>query len=116
MLTILLLAQVTQATPTVRTQVDTVATAMTAEPSAAIDLTWTPHRVFDADRNRWADLEAMAAELAKADVVFFGEQHDDPGTHAMQRALLEAIARRRPVILSLEMFERDVQPLLSGYL
>jgi uncharacterized iron-regulated protein len=58
----------------------------------------------------------MATELSKADVVFFGEQHDDPGTHAMQRALLEALARRRPLILSLEMFERDVQPLLDDYL
>ena len=113
MLTILLLAQVSQATPADRQPATTVATAEVAE---AIDLTWTPHRVFDADRNRWTDLEAMAAELVKADVVFFGEQHDDPGTHAMQRALLEALARRRPVILSLEMFERDVQPLLGRYL
>jgi uncharacterized iron-regulated protein len=78
--------------------------------------TWTPHRVYHADRKRWSDLESLAAEAARHDVVFFGEQHDDPGTHAMQRALLEAIARRRPVILSLEMFERDVQPLLDAYL
>src|SRR5690606_1586260 len=85
-------------------------------PTASIEFTWTPHRVFDARRNRWSDLEGMAAELARADVVFFGEFHDDPGTHAMQRALLEALARRRPVILSLEMFERDVQPLVDGYL
>lgn len=117
MLTILLLAQVTQATPAGRMPVDSLVKAVApAEVTGSIDLTWTPHRVFDADRNRWADLEAMAAELAKADVVFFGEQHDDPGTHAMQRALLEALARRRPVILSLEMFERDVQPQLSSYL
>jgi uncharacterized iron-regulated protein len=117
MLTILLLAQVTQAVPPSRPPADSTASPVAvAEVVESIDLTWTPHRVFDADRNRWADLEGMAAELVKADVVFFGEQHDDPGTHAMQRALLEAIARRRPVILSLEMFERDVQPLLSGYL
>ena len=114
MLTILLLAQVTQASPPARQATDSLVVATPAVE--AIDLTWTPHRVFHADRNRWADLEGMAAELAKADVVFFGEQHDDPGTHAMQRALLEAIARRRPVILSLEMFERDVQTLLNEYL
>jgi uncharacterized iron-regulated protein len=78
---------------------------------------WTPHRVYHADKKRWSDLEAMAAELARADVVFIGEQHDDPGTHAMQRAILEAVSRRRPnVILSMEMFERDVQPVLDSYL
>ncbi len=109
MLTLILLAQVAVAAPA-----DTVATV--EPPSQAIELTWTPHRVFDARRNRWSDLEGMAAELARADVVFFGEFHDDPGTHAMQRALLETLSRRRPVILSLEMFERDVQPLVDGYL
>src|SRR5690606_852088 len=36
--------------------------------------------------------------------------------HAMQRALLESLARRRAEMLSLEMFERDVQPLLDAYL
>ncbi|HRP07922.1 MAG TPA: ChaN family lipoprotein [Gemmatimonadales bacterium] len=106
MLAIALLAQIAVA--------DTVATV--EPPSQAIEITWTPHRVFDARRNRWSDLEGMAAELARADVVFFGEFHDDPGTHAMQRVLLEALARRRPVILSMEMFERDVQPLVDAYL
>lgn len=109
MLILSLLAQIAIAPVT-----DTVVVA--DPPTQSIAITWTPHRVFDAKQNRWSDLEAMAAELVKADVVFFGEQHDDPGTHAMQRALLEALARRRPVILSLEMFERDVQPLVDGYL
>jgi uncharacterized iron-regulated protein len=78
---------------------------------------WTPHRVYDTDTKRWTGLEELAAAAAGADIVFFGEQHDDPGTHAMQRALLEAIGRRRSeVILSLEMFERDVQGVLDRYL
>jgi uncharacterized iron-regulated protein len=114
MLTALLLAQVAQAAPPPSTT-DTAPTAV-ASTAGMPARTWTPHRVFDAEHNRWADLEGMAAELARADVVFFGEQHDDPGTHAMQRALLEALARRRPVILSLEMFERDVQAVLDDYL
>jgi uncharacterized iron-regulated protein len=87
------------------------------QPADTILPAWTPHRVYHADKNRWSDLEAMAAELAKADVVFLGEQHDDPGTHALQRAILEAVARRRSdVVLSMEMFERDVQPVVDRYL
>ncbi len=82
-----------------------------------IPMQWTPHRVYDSRAKRFADIETMAARAAQADVVFFGEQHDDAGTHRMQRALLEAVARRRnDVVLSMEMFERDVQPQLDAYL
>ena len=59
----------------------------------------------------------MIERLSRADVVFFGEQHDDPETHRAESELLEAIGRSgRPVILSLEMFERDVQVQLDDYL
>ena len=52
-----------------------------------------------------------------ADVVFVGEEHDDPETHFAEFALLEGIGHQRSrVILSLEMFERDVQPMLDDYL
>jgi len=78
---------------------------------------YVPHRVYDTGEGAFTDFEALAATLAREDVVVFGEQHDDPGTHRMQRALLEALARRRgQVVLSLEMFERDVQPILDAYL
>jgi uncharacterized iron-regulated protein len=61
---------------------------------------------------------AQLAELtSRADVVLFGEQHDDAETHFVEFALLEEIGRRREhVVLSLEMFERDVQPILDDYL
>lgn len=59
----------------------------------------------------------MIERLAHADVVFFGEQHDDPETHRAEAAVLEGLGRTgRPVVLSLEMFERDVQPVLDDYL
>ena len=58
----------------------------------------------------------MAADLARADVVLIGEQHDDPNTHRLERAVLEGLARRRAAVtLSLEMFERDVQASLDTY-
>ena len=59
----------------------------------------------------------MLAELARADVVLVGEQHDDPNTHRLERAILEGLARRRSsIVLALEMFERDVQGRLDEYL
>ena len=79
--------------------------------------TYVPHRVFDSHRSGFSDFETMAVELAKADVVFVGEQHDDPNTHRLELAVLEALARRgRHVILSLEMFERDAQEPLEHFL
>ncbi len=84
---------------------------------AQLESGYVPHRVFDAKEKRFSDFEAMVADLARADVVFIGEQHDDPGTHRLESAILEGIARRRNnVIVALEMFERDVQPQLNDYL
>jgi len=65
----------------------------------------------------FSDFEIMSANLANADVVFVGEQHDDPNTHRLELAVLEALARRgRDVIVSLEMFERDAQEPLEHFL
>ncbi len=59
----------------------------------------------------------MLQQLSGADVIFFGEQHDDPETHRAEAELLDAIGRLgRPVVLSLEMFERDVQPVVDDYI
>jgi len=59
----------------------------------------------------------MFWSLSQADVVMFGEQHDDPGTHVMEAAVLGSIGRPGArKILAMEMFERDVQPVLDAYL
>ena len=78
---------------------------------------YVPERVYDTRRNAFGDFETMLAELAQADAVFVGEQHDDPNTHRLELAILEGLVRRSvPVTVSLEMFERDVQPILDRYL
>ncbi|MEM9803417.1 MAG: ChaN family lipoprotein [Planctomycetota bacterium] len=62
-------------------------------------------------------IDEAADELANADVVFLGEQHDSAECHAVQLALTRALAERRDeVIVSLEMFERDAQRRLDLYL
>ncbi len=77
----------------------------------------TTQRVVASATGQTIAFARMADDAARADVVFFGEQHDDDETHRAELALLSAIGeRRREVILSLEMFERDVQPQLDAYL
>ena len=70
-----------------------------------------PHR-------RAADLDAMLDQLAQADVVFLGETHDDETTHRLELAVYEELQKRKPgrVVLAMEMFERDAQPVLDDYL
>jgi len=78
---------------------------------------YLPQRVYDSGQKRFSDFEAMLAELARADVVFVGEQHNDPATHKLERAILEGLLRRKvSVTVALEMFERDVQKSLDDYL
>jgi uncharacterized iron-regulated protein len=88
-----------------------------AQQSPHMNSGYIPHRVYNSGDKRFSDFEVLLAELAKVDVAFVGEQHDDPVTHRIERAILEGLARRRAnVIVSLEMFERDVQASLDDYL
>ena len=78
---------------------------------------YIPERVFDTRSKTFVDYEVMLADVATADVVFVGEQHDDPNTHRLETAILEGLQRRkRSPVVSLEMFERDVQAAIDAYL
>lgn len=89
-----------------------------------------------------ATLADVVAAAEEADAVFFGEEHDDPVTHQVQALLLGRLYTayhrssaggpsvhpgapgestpssrgNRTVVLSLEMFERDVQGVVDEYL
>jgi uncharacterized iron-regulated protein len=77
---------------------------------------YVPERVFDSARGQFTDFEAMLAGAANADVLFVGEQHDDPNTHRLELAVLQGLARRRgDLIVAMEMFERDVQDPLDHF-
>jgi uncharacterized iron-regulated protein len=74
-------------------------------------------RVYESQAQRYVSFATFADAAARADVVLFGEQHDNPATHRAELALLAAVgARRTNVVLSLEMFDRDVQSVLDAYL
>jgi hypothetical protein len=63
--------------------------------------------------------EAFARLVAAADVVAFGEFHEDAQGAKAQAALWEAVRTApdgRPAALALEFFERDTQGDLDAYL
>lgn len=58
----------------------------------------------------------MSEELAKADVILFGEQHTDPICHWVQLKTTQAIyASAQKLTLGAEMFETDNQLLINEY-
>ena len=76
-----------------------------------------PYLVFDSQAQTYVSLAAAADRLAAADVVFFGEFHEDQAAHLAELTLMREIGDRRgDLILGLEMFERDVQARVDDYL
>ncbi len=67
---------------------------------------------------RLKSFNEMIALLENVNVVFVGEQHTDPKAHFVELELLKKLyaKKRGKIILSLEMFERDVQSILNQYL
>jgi uncharacterized iron-regulated protein len=88
-----------------------------ATSPAPADLPDWDFRVVQASTGAERSLRDILARAAESDVVFFGEFHDDPETHRAEALLLEAIGGLgKPVVLSLEMFERDVQGAVNDYM
>lgn len=63
-------------------------------------------------------LSDMTDKLTAYDVVIFGEFHDSQPIHNAELAVLEGLYQKHGanLVLSMEMFERDVQPVMNDYL
>lgn len=89
----------------------------TLPPAGAALSDLTDYRLIDPTTGKTVSVEQAAQTLAQADVVFLGETHRHPGNHIAQMAIFRAIHQIKPdTALSLEQFERDVQPVLDQYL
>jgi uncharacterized iron-regulated protein len=76
----------------------------------------TDHRIYDGE-GRPASFEAMVDDLATADVVFLGEEHDNDVGHRLQLETVRALHARHPdLVISMEQFEADTQWSLDLYL
>ncbi len=75
-------------------------------------------RIVDAADGAELGWPEFAERLAAFDALFVGETHLDDTTHRVELQILEEALRVRDgkVVLSMEMFERDVQPTLDAYL
>lgn len=86
---------------------------MCAEP-VAVSIGSEHYRVFRADGTA-ASLDDIVSASRRVSVTFLGENHDDPVAHHLEIELFKRMADSRTV-LSMEMFERDVQGVVDEYL
>ncbi len=86
---------------------------ITETPSVETVRTLPMYTGDDGTRMGWADL---INAIEWADVIIVGEQHDDAVGHAVQTAIMQDTVAGWPgSALSLEMLERDEQPLIADY-
>ncbi|MBK9107626.1 MAG: ChaN family lipoprotein [Saprospiraceae bacterium] len=76
------------------------------------------YKIYATKTGREISLQELAADAKNYDVVIFGEEHNDSVAHYLQIKLLELLYDKYPqrLALSLEMFDRDVQPVMNEYL
>lgn len=76
------------------------------------------YKIYDTRSRQYVTVDNIVADMASADVLFFGEQHDDSIGHYLENKILQSLyaAYGSKLALSLEMFETDNQLVLNEYL
>jgi uncharacterized iron-regulated protein len=76
------------------------------------------YKIYDVKKQKVISLDDIVVAMANADVIFFGEEHNDSIGHYLEVNLFKklAVAYQNKVGLTLEMFHTDVQPVMNEYL
>jgi uncharacterized iron-regulated protein len=92
------------------------ATAPEPGHSASYAYPVPPGVTFDLHRGEALTDAQMAAQLRPVRLLFLGENHTDPDSHAFQRELIARLAESgRPLEIALEMFPPEVDPVLDEW-
>jgi len=75
-------------------------------------------KIYDVKKQKIVSLDDIVLNVDQADVLFFGEEHNDSIGHILEAELFKKLNEKYPkrVALSLEMFHTDVQPIINEYL
>lgn len=76
------------------------------------------YKIYDTKNKKEIGIDDIAKKFSTADVLFFGEEHDDTIGHILEARIFEASHKllADKLTLSMEMFERDVQLVVNEYL
>lgn len=86
--------------------------------AAAQKLDERNYRIYSVKLGKEVTLKEVVSDMENYDVLLFGEEHNDSVTHFLENATLELLHLKfgADLTLSLEMFDRDVQPVMDEYL
>ena len=76
------------------------------------------YKIYDVKNGRITTLDAIIGDLKTANVLFFGEEHNDSIGHYLEAELFKKMSIAYPgkTVLTMEMFHTDVQPVINEYL
>ena len=76
------------------------------------------YKIFDTRSKQIITIDKIVTDMSDADVLFFGEEHNDSAGHYLEIKIFTALHAQYAdkVILSMEMFETDGQLVLNEYL
>ncbi|HMK26674.1 MAG TPA: ChaN family lipoprotein [Chitinophagaceae bacterium] len=76
------------------------------------------YKIYDTRTKQMISVDKIIGDCNKADVLFFGEEHNDSAGHYMENIIFRALHKQYGdgITLSLEMFEEDNQTALNDYL
>lgn len=76
------------------------------------------YKIYDTRSRQVITVDKIADDCKDADVLFFGEEHNDSAGHYLETAIFKALHKLYggKVALSMEMFETDCQLVLNEYL
>lgn len=76
------------------------------------------YKIYDVKKQKIISLDDIVADMANANALFFGEEHNDSIGHYLEVTLFKKLAAAygNKIGLTLEMFHTDVQPVINEYL
>jgi uncharacterized iron-regulated protein len=76
------------------------------------------YKIYDTRIKQIVTFDKIVTDMANADVLFFGEEHNDSAGHYLENKIFRALyaAYGDKIVLSMEMFETDNQTALDDYL
>ncbi len=82
------------------------------------ELPATHYKIYSTATQKLISSGDIINEMAGADVLFFGEEHNDSTAHYLEFTLFKKLAEKYPqkTALSMEMFQTDCQLVLNEYL
>jgi uncharacterized iron-regulated protein len=76
------------------------------------------YKIYDTRSKQIVTIDKIVTDMAEADVLFFGEEHNDSAGHYLENLIFRALHATygNQLALSMEMFESDNQLVLDEYL